>query len=268
MFKRCLTAVIFFILILPMFIWNDTIILNVTVAVFSGISAYEVFKITKIKSYFIFILNVAIAGIIPLLYSVLEEYILIICIAYIIILFIYFIINNNNITFITIAQVFFLEFYVTVFFSSILSVRNLENGGLYLFFLIFISAWITDIFAYFTGFLIGKHKLCPTISPKKTIEGSVGGIVFTVAAYIIYGFILKNNFVVNVNYFTLITLGFLSSVISQIGDLSASLIKRYYNVKDYGKILPGHGGIMDRFDSVLFVAPLIYCYCSLFTVFN
>lgn len=268
MFKRCLTAVIFFIFILPMFIWNDTIILNITIAVFSGISSYEVFKITKIKSPLILILNIAVSAIVPLLYSILEEYVLIIYIAYIIILFIYFIINNSKITFITISQVFFLEFYVTVFFSSILSVRNLEKGGLYLFFLIFISAWITDIFAYFTGFLIGKHKLCPIISPKKTIEGSVGGIIFTVIAYIIYGLILVKYFDVNVNYFTLMVLAFLSSAVSQIGDLSASLIKRYYNVKDYGKILPGHGGIMDRFDSVLFVAPLIYCYSSLFTVFN
>ena len=108
MFKRCLTAVIFFIFILPMFIWNDTIILNITIAVFSAISSYEVFKITKIKSTLILILNIFVAAVIPLLYSALEEYILIICIAYIIILFIYFIINNKNITLITISKLFFI----------------------------------------------------------------------------------------------------------------------------------------------------------------
>lgn len=268
MLKRCLTAVVFFICILPMFIWNDTIVLNITISVFSAIASYEVFKITNVKSKFILILNIIVAAVIPLFYSYVKEYILIICIAYIITLFIYFIFNHNKIDFVMISQLFFLEFYVSIFFSSILATRNIENIGVYLFFLIFISAWATDIFAYFVGFLFGKHKLCPAISPKKTIEGSVGGVVFTIIAYIGYAIVLTKAFDVNVNYFTLVLLGLLASAICQFGDLSASLIKRHYGVKDYGKILPGHGGIMDRFDSILFVAPFIYCYCSLITVFS
>lgn len=268
MIKRCLTAVVFFVFLLPMFIWNDTIILNISIAVFAGISSYEVFKVTKIKSPVIMAFNILVSVSVPLFFNVLKDYILIICILYIMILFTYFIFNNKNTNLINIMQIFFLEFYVTVFYTSVLFVRGIENVGLYLFFLIFISSWVTDTFAYFTGFLIGKHKLCPTISPKKTIEGSIGGILFTMIAYFVYSYILANNFNVNVNYFTLFILGFLTSVISQIGDLSASLIKRYYDVKDYGKLLPGHGGIMDRFDSVLFVAPLIYCFTTLFTVFK
>ena len=136
-------------------------------------------------------------------------------------------------------------------------------------FVIFIGSWITDTCAYFTGLAIGKHKLAPSISPKKTIEGSVGGIVgvtVILAAYAaIMGNIMDN---ITVNITSAICIGVICGVISQLGDLCASIIKRENNIKDFGKIMPGHGGVMDRFDSFIFVAPVVYYFLNAFPIFS
>ena len=112
---------------------------------------------------------------------------------------------------------------------------------------------MTDIFAYFTGMLIGKHKLIPEVSPKKTVEGSIGGIAFCTLAFIAYAYIVKIFFNTELNVLFLAISAIIVSVISQMGDLIMSLIKREYGIKDYGKLFPGHGGVLDRFDSILAV---------------
>lgn len=121
--------------------------------------------------------------------------------------------------------------------------------------LVFFTAFGTDIFAYFTGYLFGKHKLCPAISPKKTIEGAVGGILGSVILSGIFTLILLPDLL-----FHGIVIGILGSIIAQFGDLTASIIKRKIGIKDYGNLIPGHGGVLDRFDSVLFTAPFVYYY--------
>ena len=146
-------------------------------------------------------------------------------------------------------------------FFATLSLLKRDFSG-YAVLLPFLFAWITDSGAYFTGIYLGKHKLAKTLSPKKTIEGSVGGIVSCVIASIIYMIILKNcfhYFIFNSHdYLKIIIMSILASVVSQFGDLSLSAIKRVYKVKDYGNLLPGHGGVLDRFDSVLFVSPFVF----------
>ena len=123
---------------------------------------------------------------------------------------------------------------------------------------------MTDIFAYFCGLAFGKHKLIPDVSPKKTVEGSIGGIIFCAIGYIVYGIIVSRVFDVEMNIFALGIFGLIISVVAQIGDLSASLIKREFGVKDYGSLFPGHGGVLDRFDSVIAVSCvlmiLVYSY--------
>lgn len=121
--------------------------------------------------------------------------------------------------------------------------------------LVVITAFATDIFAYFTGYLFGKHKLCPSISPKKTIEGAFGGVFGSVVLSVVFILIIQPDLLLHG-----IVMGVLGSVISQFGDLTASIIKRKIGIKDYGDLIPGHGGILDRFDSVLFTAPFIYYY--------
>ncbi len=125
--------------------------------------------------------------------------------------------------------------------------------------LILSTPWMADAGAYFAGTFFGKHKLCPNISPKKTVEGFFGGVVFCIIASILVGVIFQKLVYkdISINYVSLLIIGVLDSIISVIGDLSFSLIKRHCQIKDYGSIFPGHGGMLDRLDSVIFTAPLV-----------
>ncbi len=183
-------------------------------------------------------------------------------IAFLFILMILKVFMHSSVSFKDVSVAFAGTVYVTVFFMHLLLVRHLEYGNL-LIWVLFVSAWSTDTFAYFSGITLGKHKLCPTISPKKTVEGSIGGILGCVIFVSIFTFILAKFNDLSVNYLNVILFSLIASVFSQIGDLVASTIKREYDVKDYGNLIPGHGGILDRFDSVLLISPIAY-YIMLF----
>lgn len=150
-----------------------------------------------------------------------------------------------------IMAAFFGLVYVAVMLSFILLTRNLENGKI-LVWLIFFCSWGCDTCAYCVGMLIGKHKMAPVLSPKKSIEGAVGGVVGAALLGGGYAALTKGP---AVEYAVICAVG---ALISMVGDLAASAIKRNRNIKDYGKLIPGHGGILDRFDSVIFTAPVIY----------
>ena len=154
---------------------------------------------------------------------------------------------------------FFGIIYVTVMLAYIYETRTLDNG-VYLVWLIFVSSWGNDTFAYFTGVLIGKHKMAPVLSPKKSVEGAVGGIAGATILGIIYGSIVSTRMseVIGSPVLTFAVASCVGAMLAIVGDLAASAIKRNYNVKDYGKLIPGHGGILDRFDSVIFTAPVVY----------
>lgn len=159
----------------------------------------------------------------------------------------------NQITF-----VFYGLVYTAAALSCIYRVREFMDGK-YIVWMIFIGAWGSDTCAYCVGKLIGKHKLPSKLSPNKSIEGCIGGIAGASLIGFIYGMVFSTNFSsLPKPALTLAILGGASSVISQIGDLAASAIKRNYNIKDYGNLIPGHGGILDRFDSIIFTAPLVY----------
>ena len=131
--------------------------------------------------------------------------------------------------------------------------------GIYYIWLIFLCSWGCDTCAYCVGVLIGKHKMAPVLSPKKSVEGAIGGILGAMLLTVIYGLIFQNSMGISMkNIFILVLICGIGAGISMIGDLAASAIKRNYNCKDYGKLIPGHGGILDRFDSVIFTAPAIY----------
>lgn len=148
--------------------------------------------------------------------------------------------------------------------SAMLSLVMLRvRYDVYALLLAFVIAWLSDTGAYFTGYFLGKHKLCPKMSPKKTIEGAIGGVVFAGLATFIYLGFVYGNFKAGFAWSTIL-LGAVGSVVSQIGDLAASCIKRDFDKKDYGSLLPGHGGLMDRFDSVLFSAPYAFFVLSYF----
>ena len=156
-----------------------------------------------------------------------------------------------------IALMYMTAVYVIGAFTGIVYLRDAGAAGRFLFLIPFVFAWVTDTFAYFCGRLFGKHKLIPAVSPKKTVEGAIGGFVFCAVTAILYGVIIGACFDVTPNYLVLGIGGALIGVVSQIGDLMMSAIKRKEGIKDYGYMLPGHGGLLDRFDSSIAVAVLV-----------
>ncbi len=154
-----------------------------------------------------------------------------------------------------VTRALFAGIVVPFFLCSLIRLYMMdEKHGALLLLMPCVCAWLCDTFAYFTGLLIGHHKLAPELSPKKTVEGSIGGLVGAVVGMLIYGLILKKAGL-GPNFPLLAVSGLLGGVLAQIGDLSMSMIKRERNIKDFGSVFPGHGGVMDRFDSILFTAP-------------
>ncbi|MBQ4282387.1 MAG: phosphatidate cytidylyltransferase [Lachnospira sp.] len=156
-------------------------------------------------------------------------------------------------------MLFFGIVYVAMMLSYMYKVRVMEDG-IFLVWLIFVSAWVNDTLAYFSGVLLGKHKMTPKLSPKKTIEGAVGGILGATLVGAVYGYIVGANMNGHLGN-TIIAFAvasFVGAFLAIVGDLAASAIKRNHDIKDYGNLIPGHGGILDRFDSVIFTAPAVY----------
>lgn len=157
-----------------------------------------------------------------------------------------------------IMAAFFGVFYTAMMLSCIYLTYMLPNGK-YLIWLIFLCSWGCDTCAYCVGVLFGKHKMAPVLSPKKSVEGAVGGVIGTALLTVLYGFVFQKAMGSTwEGIFRLAAISSAGALVSMIGDLAASAIKRNYEIKDYGSLIPGHGGILDRFDSVIFTAPLIY----------
>lgn len=149
--------------------------------------------------------------------------------------------------------------YVAVMLSYVYRIR-VTAGGIYTVWLVFVASWVNDTCAYFSGVTLGKHKMTPKLSPKKSIEGAIGGVVGATLVGLLFGAIVSKNLTDGISnpLLAFSSASFFGSFIAIVGDLAASAIKRSFKIKDYGKLIPGHGGILDRFDSVIFTAPVIY----------
>jgi phosphatidate cytidylyltransferase len=165
--------------------------------------------------------------------------------------------------FVDIALTIFGFLYVAVFFSFIVFINN-KNFGEYLVWIIFICSWGCDTFAYYSGRFFGKggkHKLCPKISPNKTIEGSIGGLIGSAVGSTVFGYVISQ-YGVPIPLYHYFIMGIVCGVFGQFGDLIASSIKRFVGAKDYSNLIPGHGGILDRFDSILLVSVVAFYYIT------
>ena len=177
------------------------------------------------------------------------------------ILFAQVIITNMKTNFKDIAYTLFGVLYVIICISFIALLRGLDNGKILVWYAI-IAAWGTDIFAYTIGKRFGKHKFCK-VSPKKSIEGCIAGIIGAVVIAIIYTFAMNSIYGLGYSYIYIIIATIILSIIGQIGDFAASSIKRYVDVKDYSNLIPGHGGMLDRIDSLMFLAPFAYVFLTM-----
>lgn len=248
---------------------SGTLVYPIVFTVLSVVGAYEMLRcVGTLKNPYISVPSLLYAAVCPAAaFYFRYGFLFAITLGYMFFMLIMLVAANEKVKTDGVCASFTMITYITICFSSIIRLRYVtaDHGadtglavGQYVYFLIFIAAWVTDTFAYFTGVFFGKHKLCPKISPKKTVEGSVGGVVFCVIAFAVYG-LLIGRFGENIepNFAGIAIVGCAMSIVSQFGDLLASVIKRTYGIKDYGKLFPGHGGVLDRFDSVLLLAPFL-----------
>lgn len=234
-------------------------VLAVTLLFISLVGMYELYHIFKIERSPLGI----VAYITAMLYYViiymgLPEYIVPLLVVFFLAIMLVYVFSFPDFVSEQIMCSFFGLFYVAVLMSYLYQTRSMADG-IYVVWLIFLSSWGCDTCAYCVGMLIGKHKMAPKLSPKKSVEGGVGGIVGAALLGAIYGAIFQSSMTA-LNHAALqcAIICAVSGAISQVGDLAASAIKRNHNIKDYGKLIPGHGGILDRFDSILFTAPIIF----------
>ncbi len=267
MLKRTVTALIATMVLVPVLIFSKTAVLPIAASIVVLISLYEMFNCIGMKNKFAMTLPAYLIGIAVPIYAKYSEgakaivpTIFAVVMLYLVYLLAISVLIYKNYTVNDAAMVFITSIYIIGGVSSIVLLREMSESNIYL--LVFVGAWITDIFAYFTGRFFGKHKLCEPISPKKTIEGSIGGIFFCSIAFVIFAFINSGAGQSVGYYITFALVGIIASVVSQIGDLTMSLIKRQYKIKDFGKIFPGHGGMLDRFDSVIAVALTLFIILS------
>ncbi len=270
--KRIMSLVIGFIATILIILFTNNFVVNTVISIFILIAIRELDKafrnkqikplsiISYITTVLIYILNtINYLGYLEKINLTYEQIILYILIPIIVILtFIVYVIKHHKYNIVDVAVTILQLVYCVFMFNFVTSIYSLENGKIYIWY-VFIASWFTDIFAYCVGRTIGKHTFT-SISPKKTIEGCIGGILGAVISVGIFTYILNVNFNMQISYITILILAAICSVIAQLGDLFASSIKRYVGIKDFGNVFPGHGGMIDRFDSTMFVAPIVFMY--------
>ena len=279
---RVITGAIFAACGIPIFLFSDTWIFPIAIAFFSLLSVMEMLRVFGLdKSYIVSIPSYILAVGLPFFgYSAFSgffqslfvssgtfSYLLfmgLVFFVYLLYMTVAAVLLRGKLSVNDIAMAFMSVVYLVTSFAAYTLLRNI-NAGQYLIVIVLIISWGSDIFAYFIGTLIGKHKLIPEVSPKKTIEGSVAGLIFGAGLTMLFGS-LVSLFDVSVepNYLVLGIMGFLLAIVAQFGDLWASIIKRQYGIKDDGNMFPGHGGAVDRFDSVLAITLLLLIFAEIF----
>ncbi len=233
----------------------------------SAVGMMEFMRIVNVHKTVVAVISyLALAFLYTSVYFRKPEYLVPLIMLYLIVLFACMVICYPRFTANQILMAFSGLIYIGLGLSYIYQTRMFAVNGSLIVWLIFICSWISDSGAYLVGIAIGKHKAFPKLSPKKSVEGCFGGIAGSIIFGILYKLILDLCFDIHlIDYAGLIVICGVGAVISQIGDLAASAIKRNFAIKDYGRLIPGHGGIMDRFDSIIFVAPLVYYLANIFS---
>ena len=275
--QRLITSAVILGVTIPLVLFSHFITYPIVLSILAFIAVYEIMRTLSVqKEYslaipaYIFALALPFATFFVAEHSM--EYLLLLAalmFAYLVYAMAVGVFSKGRLGFSLISELFVMVTYVVVSFSAMSLIRYLDiDVGLYVLILILISSWLTDSSAYIVGSLMGKHKLIPEVSPKKTVEGAVGGLVFATLGFLLYGLII-DLFIkgIEVNYIALAIFAPILSAVSQLGDLFASLLKRQHGVKDYGNIFPGHGGVMDRFDSMIAVSIFVYIVCRAFAAY-
>lgn len=259
MFATRLISGIILILIALFTVGSGGIILFVTTVSISMIGLFELYRVMKIEKNLLGCLGYAAAlSYYGLLWFQEERFTMLLSIAFLMLLMSVYVFTFPKHSLEKVSVAFLGVFYVAVMLSYLYEVRVMADGK-YLVWLVFLGSWGSDTCAYCVGMLIGKRKLAPVLSPNKSIEGAIGGVMGAMLLGFVYATIFGSYMTEIRNPQMVCAFACaIAAIISQVGDLAASAIKRNHQVKDYGRLIPGHGGILDRFDSMLFTAPAIY----------
>lgn len=267
--KRILTAIVGLPIVASLLILGNKYIMDAVIAIIAMVAMYEYSKCISSEAKFISWVGYLVAVLIAFIHIV-PDIVLnaVITLGVPILLFALFfsvIVTDMKITFKDAAFSFFGIFYIVGFlgFLPILyGVKGNISGKFLIWFVIFAS-WGSDAFAYWIGKNFGKHKFSK-VSPNKTIEGCIGGVIGAIVFSVICAFVMNTYFDVKIAYTTIAVISAILSLIGQVGDFSASVIKRYFDVKDFSELFPGHGGMIDRIDSVMFISPFAYFLLTMF----
>ncbi len=263
--KRITSALLGFPLVVIILVFGNKYIVDVAFAVIAAMSLHEYFNAFKSKARPIIWIGYIAAALIAFIHVFpLEHAITIVSILIpsgITLLFLHVILTDMKINVKDIAITFFGICYIPLFIMFIPLINGMENGKIFVWYII-LAAWGTDTVAYIVGKTLGKHKFSK-ISPNKTIEGCIGGTIGAIVIILIYTYICNTYFNLNISYIYITLISAVLSIIGQIGDFAASSIKRYVEIKDFSNLIPGHGGMLDRIDSIIFIAPFAYMLLSL-----
>lgn len=267
---RILSGVAVVAFLLVMLLCTYTPVFSLFLALLSGLAVFEIERVAQVKNKLLMGVSIAFASLLPILISAgVGLPAPLVAIGYTILLLLLMLAQYEITRFEHVAIALFVSIAIPLSLSCMIFLRDIytvyphayskADGLLFVLFGIS-SAWVTDMFAYFVGSRFGRHKMTPKISPKKSWEGAVGGVVGAVAVnllvFLVFNLVVKERLLLP--YWAVILITIALAVISMFGDLSASVIKRNYGAKDFGKLIPGHGGVMDRFDSCIFVLPALY----------
>ena len=257
---RILSGVILVLVCAAIVVFNGSfpLILNIVIALISAEAVYELcHALGLLKKYFLSVPSIIFAAFIPFI-TVVQHTPLVIAV-YIAVMCTVQLKEHQSVSFKDISVLTGMSIVISLGLATLVLLRDVSGErGMFAVIMTILAAWAADVGAYFFGVLFGKHKLCPIISPKKTVEGAVGGLVVNTAAMLLFGWFYSYFWNVPVSYLTLALMGLVGAPVSVLGDLTFSLVKRSCNIKDFSQLIPGHGGMLDRFDSVIFVAPFVY----------
>ena len=268
--QRLITAAVGLAVLFVVLYFFDTPVLTAALALLTGIAVYEVLVTPGYLASKVGGLCCALfAGGSVFLLSGERKFYFLALLFFVMILFALMLVFHETFSFSSLSVCAFTCVALPLAFSTVFIMRDLRRNGLFYLILICIAAWVTDSAAYFIGRAFGKHKMSPKLSPHKTVEGAIGGIVVTGILFPLFCFAYWKLFQSTAEFSLLhaVIVGFLCTLSGMAGDLFASAIKRQTGVKDFGKIMPGHGGVMDRFDSFLFVSPALCLLLWIFPIF-
>lgn len=272
---RVITGVVGGLFAILVLCFMHTVALPVVVSMFCVIAVYEMETVSGLKNFPIMIATLLLSATIPFVFhfriAFSKQIYIVSAIAYTLILFLLMLLLYEKTKFEQVVIALFSSIAIPGSISIIILLRDIyikypnytKSEAVFLVLLALFTSWLTDVFAFFAGKKFGKHKMCPNISPKKTVEGAIGGIAGQALLSLVLFYVFNKFFFTEesyLSYTSVILLSVFLSAISMCGDLTASTVKRNYGVKDFGTFFPGHGGVMDRFDSCLFVLPALYAF--------